>query len=220
MFNTVVDNDILLKACLFGLDAEVTEFLCQAGLIAAVLPVARYVVRSRLRRHPSARTADASIRALDSIVSSLAAAEPSSEELRLAASFETDAQSRNLELDSGESQLLAIILNRRLKLLLTGDKRAIRAIEQLVGDQMPTGSVGCLEQLFGALVRRLGVSTLRARVCAEPQTDQTLAACFACRSPAVDLSAVIDGLRSYIEDLRNSAIRVLVVSDDLSGLVP
>jgi hypothetical protein len=175
MFNTVVDNDIVLKACLYGLDAEVMEFLCRAGLIAALLPVARYVVRSRLRRHPSSRTADASIRALDSVVSSLAAAEPSSEELRLAASFETDAQRRNLELDSGESQLLAISLNRRLKLLLTGDKRAIRAIEQLAGDQMPIGSVGCLEQLFGGLVRRLGVSPLRERVCSEAQTDQALA---------------------------------------------
>jgi hypothetical protein len=218
MLNAVVDNDILLKTCLYRLDAELTGLLHQTGLHAAVLPVARYVVRSRLRRIWASAATD-SCAALERIVSRLAAAEPSPDELSLAASFESAAQRQNLELDGGESQLLAMVLIRGLRLLLTGDKRAIRAIEQLADSRIPTGFIGCFEQLILTLLRRVGAAYLREHVCREPAVDRAISACFACHSSEADTASVIEGVRSFIEDLRTSAGRVLVADDDLSGFV-
>lgn len=219
MFNAVVDNDVLLKTCLYRLDAELTGSLYQAGIVAAALPVARYVVRSRLQRH-RATSATNACAALERILARMAAAEPSPDELALAATFESDAQRQNLELDGGESQLLAMVLARGLRLLLTGDKRAIRAIEQLVGDRTPAGFVGCFEQLMLTLVRLVGVAYLRGQVCNEQAVDRTMSACFACHSSTADPDSVIEGLHSFTEALRTSAGRVLVAADDLSGIVP
>jgi hypothetical protein len=218
MFNAVVDNDILLKACLYGLDTELADLLSQAALVAAVLPVARYVVRSRLQNLGSTGPIEA-YAALERLIERLMAAEPSAEELQIAAIFESNAQRQNLELDGGESQLLAMVLTRGLRLLLTGDKRAIKAFEGLADPRMPDGFVCCLEQVVLTLVRLLGVLPLRDRVCREPSADRAITACFACRSPATDSASVIDGLRSYINDLRRSSHRVLIAGDDLSSLV-
>jgi hypothetical protein len=218
MFNAVVDNDILLKICLYGLDEEFTELLSQVALVATVLPVARYVVRSRLE-HLGSASSTGVWGALERLLSGLVAAEPDTDELQLAAIFESDAQRQNLELDGGESQLLAMLITRGLRLLLTGDKRAVRAFERLADHHpMPEGFVCCLEQVVLTLVRRLGVSPLRDHICKEPAADKTISTCFACRSSAADPASVIEGLTSYIKDIRRSAHRVLVGADDLSGL--
>jgi hypothetical protein len=217
MFNAVVDNDILLKVCLYQLDKEFLELLSQTTLVGAVLPVACYVVRSRLE-HLGSASPTAVCGALERLLSGLVAAEPDTDELQLAAIFESDAQRQNLELDGGESQLLAMLITRGLRLLFTGDKRAVRAFERLADHPMPEGFVCCLEQVVSTLVRRFGVSSLRDRICNEPAVDKAISACFACRSSIEDLASVIEGLSSYIRDLRHSAHRVLVAVDDLSSL--
>jgi len=102
---------------------------------------------------------------------------------------------------------------------LTGDKRAIRAIEQLADGRTPAGFVGCFEQLILTLARRVGVAYLREHVCKEPSVDRAMSICFACHSSAADSASVIEGLRSFIQDLRTSAGRVLIAADDLSGFV-
>jgi hypothetical protein len=115
---------------------------------------------------------------------------------------------------------LAILLRRGLRLLLTGDKRAIRAIEQIAAEHFQVASVACLEQLMTEIIGHLGVTTLRERVCTEPTVDRAMTSCFACKSSVVDLDSVAGGLRSYIADLRKAARRVLIKSDDLSSLIP
>jgi hypothetical protein len=47
-------------------------------------------------------------------------------------------------------------------------------------------------------------------ICREKEIDTALAICFQCHSPGeVPHAAVLDGLRSYIEDLRKHAPRLL-----------
>jgi hypothetical protein len=218
MFNVVIDNDIVQKICLYGFDGELTELLCQSGLVAAVLPVARYVVQSRLRRLAPVDKIDAND-ALERLLSHIIAVEPDADELELAAAFESEALRQNLELDGGESQLLAMMLTRDLRLLMTGDKRAVRAIDRLADHRLPARFVCCLEQLVLVFVRRLGVAFVREHVCKKPAADKAMATCFACHSSVSDTAAVVEGLCSFIEDLRKSARRVLIAADDLSRLV-
>ena len=219
MTDALVDNDIILKTCRYGFDAELLDVLQEAKLTVGALPFARYVIRTRLRRGQTAEATDFALSALARTMARLDMVEPDEEEIRIAAAYEAAAQKQNLELDSGESQLLAILVNRGLKLLLTGDKRAIRAIENLACGQLPPNSVGCLEQFIATLVGRLGLETLRQRVCSEPSVDRALTTCFACHAVVVDPGTVKDGLHSYIEDVRKSARRILVRSNDLSSLI-
>ena len=80
----------------------------------------------------------------------------------MAADLEFRAQTTGLDLDVGESQLCAVLVMRMVPMLLTGDKRAISAIEHLF-DLEPrigwiAGRVYCLEQLFAQFAPRGGDS--------------------------------------------------------------
>lgn len=221
MTDALVDNDVVLKVCCYGLDEALSSTLCKAGVgVPSMLPFAFYVVFSRIKRDKFLVRRSVALAALDRVRAAFQLIEPDQQEVSLAAAFEATAQARNLELDGGESLLLAILLRREARLLLTGDKRAIRAIEEIAAAQFTTASVACLEQLMMSILDDLGVGDLRERVCSEPTVDRSLTNCFACMSSMVDLEAVTEGLNSYISDLRNGARRILVSSDNLSGLVP
>lgn len=220
MADALADNDVVLKACCYGLDIALVAALQEVGVgVPAILPLALYVVSGRIRRDKLLSGREVILAALDRVRATFGIVEPDEEEIHLAASFEAVAQARNLELDGGESLLLAILLRRGLRLLLTGDKRAIRAIEQIAADHFQIASVACLEQLMTAILGHLGVIGLRERVCTEPTVDRAMTLCFACKSSAVDLDSVTAGLRSYIADLRKGASRVLIELDDFSVLV-
>jgi len=212
----LLDNDVVLKACCFGLGSEMISCISVNGTPPAILKVAEYVIRKRVRRH-NRETAE---RLLCTLLSTIGRIEPDDEELGLAAAFEETAQAQNLELDSGESQLLAILLRRNHRLMITGDKRAIRAIEEIVGKELGSPRIACFEQLVTSILRRSDIVEVREKICRERSLDRAIAACFACSSPVVSISSVFDGLRSYIDDLRKDTQHVLLVSEDLSSFVP
>lgn len=216
MADVLIDNDVVLKACCYRIDEALLAILDDAGATPRLLPLARYVVAGRIRRDRSLADPDGARAAFDRAMARLGAVEPTGEELRRAAEFEAQAQAMNLELDGGESQLLAILILRDLPLLLTGDKRAIGAIERVAGGELARPSIACLEQLMATVLRHLGVVALRGLVCAEPGVDRTMTTCFACRSPVVDPDSVAECLRSYVTHLRKAAGRVMIPSDDLS----
>lgn len=216
MIDTLLDNDIVIKVCWYGLQQETAETLLACGRLAAVLPVARFVGADRLSRAVPTAERDEALARLASMLSALDIAEPDDEELALAASFEAEAQERNVELDVGESQLLAMLLQRGLRLLLTGDKRAIRAIDTIAGVRAAQ-SVACLEQLIASLIERVGFGPVQASICANGRADSGLFNCFGCRSGGGQISDVSEGLQSYIADLRRGASQVLIIADNLSG---
>jgi hypothetical protein len=218
----LLDNDIILKVCCFDFVAEVIECL-QKGREVWVLGTARFVLNSRIKRSISIRNKDSAIKSLANLIAQTRTVEPDDSEVAFAAEFESRATANNLILDGGESLLLAVLLGRSAELMLTGDKRAISAIEAITpaitNQATPTGKLGSLEQLFLHLLSKIDVLQMHQKICREPSADLSLTNCFSCNSGQVSLDDAILGLMSYIRALRLQAPTVLVASEDLSSVI-
>jgi predicted nucleic acid-binding protein len=208
-----VDNDIVLKASCYKVssllwpDAELADPI---GMLGA----ARFVVSKRIQRMQLNGSREDVLAEFALILGRGQVLEPTQDEAVLAAEIEARASEGGYQLDSGESQLAAIVVLRGLELLQTGDKRGIRALEVIldaVASIIPlTGRVMCLEQLLRHAVERGSIMELRPSVCREQAVDTAVAVCFACHSPDPSTDDVLAGLSSYIEDLRRHAPRILV----------
>lgn len=208
-----VDNDIVLKGVCFGILVDIFRaFDCEAEAIGA-LGVARFVLRRRVAKANVSGDRGAVLKRLEGFFASATLLEPTDEEERLAARLEGSAQRLGVSLDAGESQLCAAALVREIPLLLTGDKRAIAAMERLLDHEARMlrlcGKVRCLEQCVALVLDRVGADVLRGAICSERAVDRCLTICFACSSAAVERASVVEGLTSYIESLRTDASRVL-----------
>lgn len=209
----VADNDILLKGACYGLLRMLLSCVPGNGSVgilgASKFVVPKMIIRNQLQGDPAvARACFAAFVAENEVV------EPSPEEQQLAAFLEASAQQNALNLDAGESQLVAILVSRCLPCMVTGDKRAIASVEDLLDSDarlgVMSGKIRCLEQLVAAALATVDRSQMRSAICAEPTVDRALSICFSCSSAAVELASVIEGLASYIADLRARAPRVLV----------
>jgi hypothetical protein len=213
----LVDNDILLKISAWQLDAPFLAISTTVAGSPAMLSVARYVVRGKLSRHALNDSTGAE-RAFDRLCEAMGAIEPELIEIEMAAALEEAAAQAGLELDVGESQLVAILVARRAALLLTGDKRAIRAIASLEPQDFGT-RVACLEQAIWLILAREGVGAIRRCICYEPTVDKALTSCFSChRNDEVTTADIEVGLSSYIGDLKRLAGAVLAPSNYVSAL--
>lgn len=210
----LVDNDVLFKGACYGLLHDLIRAVCPQGGEIGVLGSARYVVpkkieRTRLRQSPSN-----ALRVLTGFLNQANLLEPLAAEQKMAADLELLAQRSGVSLDTGESQLCSVLICRLLPLLMTGDKRAIVAIEGLLDADARLrfigGKVLCLEQAFLSAVSRNGINAVRSAVCAEPVVDKALTICFSCHNESVAPEDHVEGLQSYIEHLRLAAPRVLV----------
>ena len=211
-----VDNDLILKAACYGL----TDLFWPAdGPTAGVLGAARYVVSHRIDKAELSRDIETAQAEFASFLARNIELEPTEAELELASEIERVAQLETLSLDSGESQLGAVVITRTLDTLETGDKRAIRGFERLVdlvdGVEKLNGKIRCLEQIvLRVVVEQGGCKITSSAVCAELDVDKALSICFSCYSSdrADNCDSAIEGLRSYVENLRGDAPRVLVAS--------
>jgi hypothetical protein len=208
-----VDNDVLLKAATYD---TADRFWTDGGLDGlGILGAAKYVLPNVIEKRPPRKGAQPVLAALERILAAASALEPDHGELALAATIESAAQAAAVPLDVGESQLCAIVIRRGLEMLETGDKRAIQGFERMLDvmlDLAPIeGRLRCFEQI---VLRAIGdgdsLHVVARAVCQEPDADKTLAICFGCASglPA-DRAEIERGLRSYIETLRLTAMRVL-----------
>lgn len=211
----LVDNDIILKLCRFGCHGQLVAALGDTP--AAILGVARYALRDRVLRSKGIANRDLVAAALEQMIVTLALVQPEEAETALAAELEEEAARRALDLDTGESQLLAILLKRGGPLLLTGDKRAIAAIHGL-GIDGADGRIACFEQLVATLLSVTTLTALRAGVCSDQGADRAMTACFACSAPEVAEVDVWAGLHSYVAHLRSASGALLLAGDDLSPL--
>lgn len=212
----LLDNDVVLKVSCYSLAEEMLASLTRGGTAPAMLGVGRYVVLGRLRRDARISDTQRASAAFARIAKSVTLLEPDENELTVASELEAEANRRDLDLDGGESQLLAILANRSCPLLLTGDKRAVIAIG-MVACEMARGRIACLEQLLLHLVRLVGLDLVRPRICAEPDVDRAAAICFSCSRQQTASDEVLQALRSYISFLANQAPAALISGDDLSG---
>jgi len=210
----LIDNDILSKGSCYGLLDELLSPLSVAGDPFGVLGAARFVVSKKILKKTLNKGSDAAIKILHDFLKRAVVLEPTEREQTMAAEFELAAQRAGVGLDVGESQLSAILVCRLVPLLLTGDKRAVQAIEQLLDSESRlaaiSGKIKCLEQLvLDALIFSNDSDALRRAICAEVEVDKTLTICFSCKSHMGAGRNHTEGLQSYITDLRQRAPRVL-----------
>ena len=211
--NALVDNDIVFKGAGYGLLPDLLATVSSQEDPVGVLGAARFVVSKKIQKATVNKGRDAALANLEEFLRRALAIEPTEVEQTIAAELELAALSSGVSLDSGESQLCAVLIERMVPWLLTGDKRAIRAMEQLLNSNARlgaiTGKVKSLEQLvLAAIPDEAKASSVRKKICAEAHIDKTLAICFSCSSAAA-ASDCAKGLESYIGDVRKQAARVL-----------
>lgn len=209
----LVDTDILLKVVSYRLAQDSLAQIAKRGMSPRVLGAARFMLATHVakgRRIVDQAAAAAELAAIEPMLNAI---EPTSEETALAADIEALAQSLGVPVDSGESQLLAILMTRSSSLMISGDKRAIAAIASML-TPLPPNRIGCLEQLLGCLIEALGSDPVRKAICREPQVDKAVTAAAGCSSEGADLSA---GLASYVESLRRDAPALLCRGATLPG---
>ena len=214
----LVDNDVILKTACYALADEMLQATTVGAQTPAMLGVGRFVVRGRLEKAGYIANRQGARDALEKLLASMTMIEPDDAELALAAEMEAAANRVNLELDGGESQLLAVLANRGCDLLLTGDKRAIAAMAVVAATAAAT-RIACLEQLIAQIVANAGAARVREGVCAEPRIDRAVTACFGCSSdvgPSGEDVAI--GLDSYVRHVDRSAPGLLLPGPDLAGL--
>jgi hypothetical protein len=179
-----------------------------------VLGAAPYVIDRGIERASLSRSMEEVRAEAAGFLNAATLLEPTEDEISLAAEMEAIAQGIGVPLDSGESQLAAMTINRTIAALETGDKRAVGAFEQLLdrldGLALLTGKVHCLEQLILRLVSEGDIDQVGKAICGEPDVDMTMSICFGCRSNLPpNRKNVLQGLTSYIGHARRRAPRML-----------
>lgn len=214
----LVDNDIVIKMSAYGLDQEFLETTTLDDNPPAMLNVGKYVIRDRLAKSSWLINVSAAQAAFERFLSVALPLDPTEAELIVAADLENAATRNNLELDGGESQLLAMAFVRQNCFLLTGDKRAIFAIAFIAADEAQYKLI-CLEQLLMELIQQYCFGDIAQKVCSEPAADTALNLCFGCSSTnQTTYDNVVEALLSYINHLRARSANTLLNSTDLSAL--
>src|SRR5579859_6016936 len=126
----VADNDILLKGSCYGLLPKLMACIPGSGKVG-VLGASKFVVTKMIVRYQLQGNPANAEQCFGLFMAENEFLEPSSEEQRMAAYIEAAAQQRALNFDTGESQLVAILLSRCIPCMVTGDKRAIVSLEDL-----------------------------------------------------------------------------------------
>ena len=114
-----------------------------------------------------------------------------------------DALADATNVDPGEAQLLAAAADSNIP-MLSGDKRALRAIKEVAG--LPDalhGRIICLEAALLELGDRLGWDVLRQRVTPLSQVDTTIGICFSAgnHDPRAALFSYFRSLASEVDPL-------------------
>jgi hypothetical protein len=208
----LVDNDVLFKASCYDLATDLIEILAGGSRDVAGLALARFVLKRKIEKSGKIADRERAAKALSTVLASISALEPNETELGLAAQYEEHALSAGFAFDSGESQLLAVLVNRAAKAMVTGDKRAVAAAWKLATDLEIVPALarrfGCLEQVILAICGKKGGPPLAASVCAEPAVDKTMSICFGCSS-TFDEQNMREGLDSYVRHLRSNSGELL-----------
>ncbi|MEZ2320791.1 MAG: hypothetical protein ACBR15_17520 [Microcoleus sp.] len=203
----LIDNDALLKLARYGLlDEAIAIFGCTPA-DAIVLATAKYKLlphKNRLRfckDEESATRLEAFLRTSNQLDAGLA--DPDI----------LDLLNDVPNIDTGEALLFAVGASNSNTLVITGDKRSIKALcsHDSVADASKAlaGRVVSVEVLFSMLAE-YQFTLIQERVRAKPDVDKALNNSFGVTVPA-DLESVKEGLNSYIRDLHSKTGTLLYV---------
>lgn len=208
----VADNDVLLKGTCYVLMPQIAAAVPGIGA-TGVLGSSRYIVPREIQRRCTRDIATRAEECFAAFLRENELLEPDSAEQAMAVRLERRAQDLGLNLDAGESQLLAIAISRGSPWVLTGDKRAIISIEILL-DHEPCLApvqrrVWCLEALVREVLFAGDTREIRSSICRVEEADRALSICFKCGRTPPTREEALEGLLSYITHLRSGAPRVL-----------
>jgi hypothetical protein len=113
-------------------------------------------------------------------------------------------------LDAGELVLLGCVVENDNSSMVTGDKRALFEINQLIQEQIIAPHnvrFILLEMAFNAIIEICGYDHVYNKVHALPNVDKAIANCFGRHGKATKESA-LEGLRSYIKDMHDKCPHV------------
>lgn len=193
----LADNDVLLSAAHWGLLDQVPTMVGATWSEVAVLPS----LPPRTKKADPKLFKDPAVAAV--LVPYLAQCAPMPDpDVNLIARL----QGRQ-DIDVGEQVLFAAAENAPNAFVLTGDKRAIRALAALHAEGLVpelTGRVLCMEQLLWHALSSLGAEELLRRFRRFPELDQAARAILGRTGPRSD-AEIREGLSSYLEDLRREA---------------
>lgn len=214
MIEAAIDNDILIKGAAYDLLSEIVACASSTPQQAAVLGTAPFVCARAIQRKPIAGNKSLVQTRLTAFLANVEKLEPTDEETALAAEFEEAALSLSVPLDGGESLLAAVAIKRDLKVILTGDKRAIGALAQVLlaspHAASLAGRIMCLEQAVFLLAQASSCMVIRGNICAEPRMDTAIAICFSCATSNPATVPCEDCLQSYIAHARANSGDLLV----------
>lgn len=199
----LADNDIIHKLAVCGLLQELLQWLGVPPAEVWVLPSMRFMLRKKLKPDAAAL---ADLEQFLQRVSDLPAAD-----INMLALFP-------VELDPGEAQMLAILVNTpEVEHMVTGDKRALRLIGSMCANDLALDQrlnqarVDCLESIMLALIDCFGFDAVNAKVIRGLQSDKVLQASFGFKKLE---SNCRDSLCYYLQDVRREA---LFLPDTLEG---
>lgn len=190
----LADNDIIHKLACCGLLQELLQWLGVPPAEVWVLPSMRFMLRKKLRADAAAL---ADLEQFLPLVSDLPAAD-----INMLALFP-------VELDPGEAQMLAILVNTpEVKHMVTGDKRALRLIgrmcakDEALGKHLTQTRVDCLESIMLALIDQFGFDAVNAKVLRGLKSDTVLQASFGAKKLEANSR---ETLAYYLDDVRGGA---------------
>lgn len=209
MADAAIDNDVVLKGVSYGFLTELLAAIPGGPYTHGILGTARFVLPKALRKRPPTRIAAAAAE-LNAALVALETLEPTEEEAILAAELEYEAQRQALSLHAGECQLVAMLVSRELRHLLTGDRNAIAALGTMAlpasfDSAKLAAKFICFEQVMRHMVNERGALTVKTAICAERDVDTAMRVCFSCSSPEVGEASWLAGLDSHIAELRTAS---------------
>jgi len=201
LLEALVDNDIVEKMARWSCIGDFPASLSIDTGSVAYLQSLRFVVGERLKALRPTVVYDR----FEEFLTGASPVEPTEPEIDLAATIESISQQDGLDLDVGESLLIAVAIARKLRKVATGDKRAICSCPALVNRIREVESLrGCfisLEQILARLLSALGAESLRLGVCSDADADKTARICFACSQCQISDQDILQALASYQADL-------------------
>ncbi|MEY3302559.1 MAG: hypothetical protein RLZZ139_931 [Cyanobacteriota bacterium] len=200
-----LDNDITYKLVAFQLFDEAIATLQIDKNSLQVLPTAKFFFQRKQKKKGA--SPDEFLAVVIELVSSCVSViadvnDTVTEELN---------QLRQVEgIDEGEAALIVATRSQTDFLLLSGDKRCMRGLARIPEQiyKRLSGRVICLEQIILKLIEVKGFVFVRDRILPMVSCDKSLQICFGVSSPATEEN-VIEGLNSYVNDIRQQAPNLL-----------
>ncbi len=189
----LADNDIIHKLACCDLLTALLQWLDVPPTEIWVLPSMPHMLRRKLKANVCA------IAALDEFLKSVA----------LIPDADITTLEQFPELDVGERQMLAVLLNTpEVDQLITGDKRALKlmgaicANDKAINARLIAAKVACLESIMLGLIGQLGFSAVNAKVVAGRPSDGVLSMSFGAQRNEAHAR---EALNSYLDAVRVEA---------------